>query len=128
MTIHGDVSFEGSLHLEGCIQGLVTAEAGSKALFTVAPGGTVQGKVRVPVAVVDGTVEGDIHCSERLELTAGARIVGDVYYKLLQMAAGARVEGRMVHESGDPARLEHLVETDGAEPDEADAQAETVTS
>lgn len=94
--IYGDVRFTGTLHLDGRVEGAVLGE-GTHAVFTLSEHGHVQGEVRVPHAMINGQVTGDIYASERLELAAQARIMGDVRYTSLEMAAGAQVNGRMTH-------------------------------
>ena len=95
-VVRGDLLFSGALHLDGRIEGSVLAQE-AEAVFTLSEHGQVLGEIHVPHAVINGRVEGDIHISERLELAAGARVVGDVRYRTLEMAAGAQVEGRMSH-------------------------------
>ncbi|GLQ52451.1 polymer-forming cytoskeletal protein [Dyella flava] len=96
-TIRGDVRFSGTLHLDGRIEGCVLGE-GPNALFTLSEHGHVQGEVRVPHAMINGQVTGDIYASERLELAAQARVTGDVRYNSLEMTSGAQVNGRMAHQ------------------------------
>ncbi|QNK03293.1 bactofilin family protein [Dyella telluris] len=96
--IQGDVRFSGALHLDGQIVGSVLAEE-EGAVFTLSESGHVQGEIRVPHAIINGQVRGDIHATDRLELAAEARVVGDVHYRTLEMAAGAQVNGRMSHHS-----------------------------
>jgi cytoskeletal protein CcmA (bactofilin family) len=103
--IRGDVRFTGTLHLDGRIEGSVLGE-GSSAVFTLSEHGQVQGEVRVPHAMINGQVTGDIYASERLELAAQARVVGDVRYNSLEMAAGAQVNGRMAHQGEDHVQRE----------------------
>jgi len=103
-AIHGDVRFEGGLHLDGRIEGTIAAQAPG-AVLTLSEKGRIQGEVRVFSAVINGTIEGDLHVAERLELGAGARITGNVHYKVLEMAAGAQINGRMIHEGEGPRRL-----------------------
>ena len=95
--VQGDVRFSGTLHLDGCIEGCVSAED-EGAIFTLSEHGQVIGEIQVPNAVINGIVKGNIHASERLELAAQACIEGDVHYRVLEMAAGAQVNGRMVHQ------------------------------
>ena len=64
---------------------------------TLADGGSVEGEIRAPVVVINGRVEGDVHSSERLELAAKARVDGNVHYKVVEMAAGSRLSGRLLH-------------------------------
>lgn len=103
--IRGDVRFTGTLHLDGRIEGSVLGE-GSSAVFTLSEHGQVQGEVRVPHAMINGQVNGDIYASERLELAAQARVIGDVRYSSLEMAAGAQVNGRMAHQGEDHVQRE----------------------
>jgi cytoskeletal protein CcmA (bactofilin family) len=105
--IRGDIRFTGALHMDGQVEGSVQADSGSEAVFTLSEHGRVTGEVRVPHAIVNGTVQGDIHAGERLELAAQARVEGNVHYKVLEMAAGAQVNGKMTHH-GDPAAARQL--------------------
>lgn len=103
-SIRGDVEFVGALHLDGCIEGAVLAADDSDAVFTLSSEGQVTGEVNVANAVVNGVVKGNIVASGRLELAAQAYVEGDVHYRVLEMAAGARVNGRMVHQGEEPQR------------------------
>jgi len=96
-TITGDVAFAGGLHLDGAIKGKVSGESDSRSTLTVSEQGTVEGDVRVENLILNGTVIGDVHASERVELATNARVSGTVYYRLLEMAMGAEVNGQLVH-------------------------------
>jgi cytoskeletal protein CcmA (bactofilin family) len=52
----------------------------------------------VPQIILNGTVNGDVTVSGRIELGASAKVVGNVYYHLIEMAAGAEVNGQLIHE------------------------------
>jgi len=97
--IEGDIHFSGGLHVDGRIKGAVLAEAGSASVLTVSENGRIEGDIRVPTVILNGTVSGDVHSDERIELAAKARVDGDVYYKLIEMAMGASVNGNLVHRS-----------------------------
>jgi cytoskeletal protein CcmA (bactofilin family) len=58
----------------------------------------IEGEVRAPHVVINGNLKGDIIASERIELATQARVQGNIYYKLLEMAAGAQVNGQIVRE------------------------------
>jgi cytoskeletal protein CcmA (bactofilin family) len=103
--VRGDVRFTGMLHLDGRIEGSVLGE-GANAVFTLSEHGQVQGEIRVPHAMINGQVHGDIYASERLELAPHARVVGDVRYTSLEMAAGAQVNGRMAHQGEEHVQRE----------------------
>jgi cytoskeletal protein CcmA (bactofilin family) len=114
-TIRGDIHFTGSLHLDGQVEGAVLADAGGNAVLTVSEVGRVVGDIRVPHAVIDGAVVGNIHVTDRLELAAQARIQGDISYAVLEMAAGAQVNGTFSHQGGTEAQRQ-LGAPEGEEP------------
>ena len=97
-TITGDITFAGQLDIEGTVVGSVQGASGD-AVLRVVSGGRVAGEIKVPHATVNGKVEGDVHSSERLVLSEQALIDGDVYYNLIEMAAGAKVNGGLRHSS-----------------------------
>lgn len=95
--IEGDVHFSGGLHVDGRIRGDIIAADGSASVLTVSEHGDIEGDVRVPTVILNGTVTGDVHAEEHIELAARARVNGNVYYKLIEMAMGAAVNGSLVH-------------------------------
>ena len=97
-TAKGDIAFTGQLDVEGTVVGVIQAEA-EDAVLRVVAGGKVSGEIKVPQATINGNVEGDIHTSDRLELAEQAMVDGDVYYNLIEMAVGAKVNGGMRHTS-----------------------------
>lgn len=103
VTIRGDVVFSGGLYVEGHIQGKVIAEAGERAVLTLAEQGSIEGEVQVPVVVINGRMTGDVHALERIELAAKARVQGNLHYKVVEMSAGAQLTGRLVHADAVPA-------------------------
>ncbi|MEP6880687.1 MAG: polymer-forming cytoskeletal protein [Dokdonella sp.] len=103
-TIRGDIEFNGGLHMDGAVEGSICA-LGDKAVLTLSNKGRVEGEIRAPNAVINGKVKGDIIVSERLELATQARIDGNVYYKVLEMAAGAQVNGKMIYQAEPPRQL-----------------------
>lgn len=104
-VIRGDVSFTGGLYVEGTIHGKVLAEDGSAAVITIADSGHVEGEVRAPVVVINGRMTGDIYAAERIELAANARVNGNIHYKVVEMAAGAMITGRLIHADAPLAQL-----------------------
>lgn len=104
-VIRGDISFSGGLYVEGTIHGKVTADDGSAAVITIAENGHIEGEVRAPVVVISGRMTGDIHATERIELAAHARVNGNIHYKVVEMAAGAMITGRLIHADAPLAQL-----------------------
>ena len=99
--MHGDIKFTGGLHVDGVIRGNVLADDGSGSLLTVSEHGTIEGEVKVPNIILNGTVIGDVYAREHIELAPKARVTGNVYYTLIEMAMGAEVNGNLVHGTGD---------------------------
>ena len=95
--IEGDIHFSGGLHIDGRIKGGVIAESGSGSVLTISEHGIIEGDVMVPTVILNGSVTGDVRSGERIELAAKARVDGDVYYNLIEMAMGAMVNGSLVH-------------------------------
>lgn len=108
--IHGDVIFTGGLVVDGKVKGNVIAgEKGS--VLTVSDEGMIEGEVKVPNVSLNGTVVGDVHANERIELLARARVSGNVFYNLIEMAIGAEVNGKLVHRNeNDKPALTHMPE------------------
>ncbi len=95
--IQGDIMFRGGLHLDGRIRGNVQGEPDAGSSVTVSEQGRIEGDIRVDSLILNGTVVGDVHGTEQVELAAAARVTGTVYYRILTMASGAEVNGQLVH-------------------------------
>lgn len=94
--IKGDIIFSGGFHVDGKVIGNLQAEE-SSSLLTLSDHGVIEGEVRVPNVILNGKVLGDVYATERVELAANARVTGNVYYNLIEMAIGAEVNGNLVH-------------------------------
>lgn len=108
--IMGDIRFGGGLHVDGTIKGNVASDGDERATLTVSDRGTIEGEVRVPYIILNGLVKGDVYASEHVELASSARVEGNVYYALIEMAMGAEVNGKLVRITEDqraPLALDH---------------------
>lgn len=114
--IKGDISFSGGLRVDGSIAGNINATGDSDSVLTLSEMGTVEGEVRVPNLVINGTIVGNVYASEHVELAPKAKIQGNVYYHLLEMAMGAAVNGQMIHMNEPEEQIldleHHVVEDD----------------
>jgi len=104
-VIDGTVTFDGVLEVEGCINGNIVAAADEQAVVRILQGGKVRGNVSSPLVVVNGTVAGNVHSTDHVELAPHAVVNGDVRYNLLEMSKGAQVNGRLVF-NGVATRIE----------------------
>ena len=96
--ISGDVQFSGGCHIDGTVKGNVMADPESNSALSISEDGTVEGGVTVPYVVLNGIVRGDVAASQRVELGPTARVIGNVYYNLIEMAIGAEINGKLVHQ------------------------------
>jgi cytoskeletal protein CcmA (bactofilin family) len=95
--IHGDVEFAGGLHLDGHINGDVKGAADGHAILSVSENGCIEGSVFAASVLVNGTVNGDIDATDRVELGARARVLGSVHYSVIETAVGAQIYGKLNH-------------------------------
>jgi cytoskeletal protein CcmA (bactofilin family) len=104
--VHGDIAFSGRCHVDGVVKGSVSADSESQSALSIAEDGSVEGGVAVPNVLLNGLVKGDVIASQRVELGPTARVFGNVYYNLIEMAIGAEINGKLVHRPAGQAMLE----------------------
>jgi cytoskeletal protein CcmA (bactofilin family) len=95
-TLNGDLEFSGGLHLDGRVNGNVRSSAPDGGALSVSESGFIEGRVEVTNIVMNGTVNGDMHARERLVLGGKARVNGNVYYGVIEMAPGAVITGKLI--------------------------------
>ncbi|MFT4798669.1 MAG: cytoskeletal protein CcmA (bactofilin family) [Candidatus Azotimanducaceae bacterium] len=95
--VSGDLHFSDQLQINGVVKGNIYALEGSKAVITVSERGRVKGEIRVPNVIINGKVHGDVYSDKHIELAAKAEIKGNVYYNLIEMVMGSRVDGNLVN-------------------------------
>ena len=120
--INGDVHFKGGCHIDGTVHGNVTADPDTDSALSISDVGNVDGGVTVPYVVLNGIVKGDVFASKRVELGPTARVIGNVYYNLIEMAIGAEINGKLVHQpEGQVPLLEQTsrIDESAAVPSEA---------
>lgn len=96
-VVVGDLHFSGNLDIEGLVQGNIVAQSGKEALLRVVGKGRVEGEIRVPCVIINGVVQGNVYSGKHLELASKSRVHGNVFYTLVEMAAGAEVNGSLTH-------------------------------
>ncbi len=96
--IHGDIEFTGGFHVDGYVKGNVEGINDDNAVLSISESGSVEGSVIVPHIFLNGVIRGDVRATERVKLGPGARVIGDVQYKLIEMSIGAEVSGKLIHE------------------------------
>lgn len=95
--VRGDMVFTGGLHVQGKVIGNITVgQEGGR--LVLSESGEIQGEINVPRVVINGRVKGDVHAGDHLELAEKAVVEGNVYYTMIEMVMGARVNGKLVRE------------------------------
>ncbi len=116
MNIVGDLSTDGTVRVEGRIEGTVRA---GKAVV-IGKGGEVVGDVLTQDAVIGGTVRGTVVAESRLELQSTCDIEGQIRARSqhLQLEEGCRFNGQIQMLDGGeslalpaPARVENSTQT-----------------
>ncbi len=91
MTIVGDCETDGTIRVEGSVQGSIKA---GKAVV-IGKQGVVTGDITTQDAVISGRVEGTLVAASRLELQATCRIEGEVHTRRMQLEEGAVLNGNV---------------------------------
>lgn len=89
MTIVGNCETDGTVRIEGSVEGSVKA---GKAVV-IGKQGSVVGDVVTQDAVISGRVEGTLIAASRLELQATCHIEGEVHTRRMQLEEGAVLNG-----------------------------------
>ncbi|RED54004.1 bactofilin family protein [Aestuariispira insulae] len=88
MQLAGEFSGDGDVLLQGQYNGSIRCRT-----LTIGETGRMEGKIRAQRVVVKGSVQGEIR-AKQVVLHNTAHVTGDVYHEILEVAAGAKVEGR----------------------------------
>ncbi len=95
--IEGDLHFNGGLRVDGAIRGSVSEQNGTPSTLILSEHGSIEGAVTAAKIVLNGKVIGTVKSSHFIELQTKARIIGDLYYKSLEMHTGAVIEGKLIY-------------------------------
>ncbi len=101
--VEGNMQYSSGLRVDGTIKGNVAQANGSQCTLILSEAGSIEGEVTAAKIVINGKITGPVHASEFIELQTKARIVGDLYYKSLEMHTGAVIEGKLVYIGDNPA-------------------------
>src|SRR5262245_57949881 len=91
MRVSGDCETEGTLRIEGVVEGTVRA---GKAVV-VGKDGLVQGDINTQDAVIGGRVTGMVIAESRLELQATCIIEGEIRARRIKLDEGGKVNGKI---------------------------------
>lgn len=89
--IIGDCETDGTMRIEGTVQGMVKA---SKAVV-VGKDGVVRGDINTQDAVIGGHVTGTVIAESRLELQATCVIDGEIRARRIKLDEGGKINGQI---------------------------------
>ncbi len=89
MRVVGDCETEGTIRIEGAVEGTVRA---GKAVV-VGKDGSVNGDIVTQDAVIGGSVRGTVVAESRLELQATCVVDGEIHARRIKLDEGGRVNG-----------------------------------
>lgn len=90
VVIHGELASDEDLLVHGQVKGHVHVRSGT---FTVGEEARVRADVRGARVIVRGRLDGSILATERIELTAGAHVEGNLSANQVVIADGAHFIG-----------------------------------
>ncbi len=90
VRLKGEIEVDGDLRVEGTIRGSVT----TRGLLMVGPKALIEGDIQGREVVIHGQVGGTVRAEERIQLSRGGRIKGDLYCRSLIIEEGVYFEGR----------------------------------
>ncbi len=96
-NIMGNISFTGGFSVDGAVEGNISSEDPESTLI-LGESGHVIGDVQAGNIYANGRIDGNVIATKKVELHPKARINGDLHYNLLEMAVGAGVNGKLMHQ------------------------------
>ena len=138
----GEANFKAMMRIDGHMSGRVSSTSGT---LIVGANGKVDANIEVAVAVIHGTINGDIIATQRLELGRAAKVNGNIQTpsliieqgaifegtcKMLQMSAASeksKKDNKKADEPLDTSRMQPLRAADAAKPTEIPSVSSVVS-
>ena len=98
LVIKGEVSGSESLYIDGRIEGKITLP---EHRVTIGRNGSVQANITAREVVVMGKVNGNIECSDRVDIRSEGSVTGDVATQRISVEDGAILKGGIQVRSAD---------------------------
>jgi len=99
VEVKGILKFTNDLIVDGRIEGEIHSDGN----LTIGENARIKAEIRTATVIVHGKVHGNITATDRVDLKAGAEIVGDIKSKVLSMEAGAVFVGKSTIGASAPA-------------------------
>jgi cytoskeletal protein CcmA (bactofilin family) len=89
-VVTGEANFKALMRVDGHLSGRIASTSGT---LIVGANGKVDANIEVAVATIQGTVNGDIVASQRLEIGRAGKVNGNIQTPCLVIEQGALFEG-----------------------------------
>jgi cytoskeletal protein CcmA (bactofilin family) len=125
-SVTGEATFKAMLRVDGHLSGRVSSGSGT---LIVGANGKVDANIEVAVAVIHGTINGDIIATQRLELGRAAKVNGNIQTPSLVIEQGGIFEGscKMLQMSAavDKSKKDQPLDASSMKPITADGSPRT---
>jgi cytoskeletal protein CcmA (bactofilin family) len=128
-VVTGEANFKAMMRVDGHLSGRINSTSGT---LIVGANGKVDANIEVAIAIVHGSVNGDIIATQRLELGRAAKLNGNIQTASLMIEPGALFEGscKMITNTGAVkgkanGRDEQPLDASRLKPINADARSES---
>ncbi|MDF1748469.1 MAG: polymer-forming cytoskeletal protein, partial [Alphaproteobacteria bacterium] len=91
MSVKGDIDGDIDLLLDGKLEGNLRCRS-----VTVGKTGELLGQIKSQEAIINGSISGSIE-AKIVKLNVTATMIGDVRHEVIEVAAGAKIEGNYSH-------------------------------
>ena len=101
VKINGQIHSKEDLYVDGDVEGTVEAPEHK---LTIGPNGTVHATVKAREVVAQGTVQGNVEATDKIEIKKDARLVGDIKTARIIIEDGAYFKGSIDIVKPEPAK------------------------
>jgi cytoskeletal protein CcmA (bactofilin family) len=129
-VVTGEANFKAMMRVDGHLSGRINSSSGT---LIVGANGKVDANIEVAIAIIHGTINGDIIATQRLELGRAAKLNGNIQTASLMIEPGALFEGtcKMIKMNAGAVkgksngRDDQPLDTTGMKPVNADSNPKT---
>ncbi len=89
--VRGKIQGPNTLRVAGFFEGEINIDG----MIWIGPQGEVRGTVKARDVIIEGQMKGDVESSERIEIRASGRVIGNINCHKLAMAEGCFFQGEI---------------------------------